>query len=102
MKLNVVLFQEGPYWVAQGLEHDITAQGKKIPDALYELQRLLVGYIALRQQKNLPPLELDLPKAPEIYWRRYEEASSRLEPRERISLSSQVPVDVQSEYRVAA
>lgn len=75
MKLSVLLFRECEQWVAQCLEYDIVAQAETIDDVVYEFQRLLVGYVALRLQRNLPPLELDLPPAPGVYWRRYGQAS---------------------------
>lgn len=74
MELKVLLFQECEQWVAQVLEHDITAQGIKTDDAIYELSRLIVGEILMREDLHIAPLD-SIPPAPPVYWERYEHAS---------------------------
>jgi len=59
----VVVFQEGDWVYAQCLEYDITAQGKTLNDCLYELDRLIAGYIAISIERGLEPLR-DLKLAP--------------------------------------
>jgi hypothetical protein len=38
-QLRVVLFREGEKWIAQGLEHDICAQGKDLDEVLLRFRR---------------------------------------------------------------
>ena len=37
--IRVVVFQEGDGWIAQGLEHDICAQGKSFDEAAKRFER---------------------------------------------------------------
>ena len=74
MILTVLLFKEGPYWVAQGLEYDIVAQGETRLIAIDELHQMCIKAVFLNQQLNLHPFELSYPKAPDLYWKRYEES----------------------------
>ena len=68
MKINVILFERGPgEWVAQCLEYDIGAQASNLPDLFYELQRSLVGHIAICLKRDQEPFEC-LPPAPSQYW----------------------------------
>jgi hypothetical protein len=39
--LRIVLFREGRFWLAQGLEHDIGAQGEDLRDLLVRLELAL-------------------------------------------------------------
>lgn len=52
-RLRVVLFREGPFWLAQGLEHDIGVQGEDLGDIIIRLE------LALEQEaaalSSLPP-----------------------------------------------
>ncbi len=77
MTLDVLLFQETGSWVAQCLQYDIAAPGRKIDDAIYELQRIICGQIVVRKELNLPSIEQGLPRAPEIYWRLYHQAKKK-------------------------
>jgi len=102
MNLSVLLFRETDTWVAQCLEFDIVAQASTIDDVIYEFQRVLCGHIAIRKELNLPPLESDMPPAPEVYWRQYERAARLDKTSPRIQVPS-IPVEVQHpEYRLAA
>lgn len=75
MELSVLLFQQRGCWVAQCLEYNIAAQGNIIDDAVYELQRLICGQIAIRKELKLPSLEAALSPTPEIYRQLYEKAT---------------------------
>lgn len=122
LELNILLFRGNENWIAQGLEYDIGAQGKTIDDALYELQRLIIGHVAIRQELDLPPLQEAIPKAPEMYWRQFEKAKRletelppmtvekeppiipREEPRPHFPIAGNhsVPVTTSGEFRIAA
>jgi hypothetical protein len=102
MNINILLFQERGIWVAQCLEFDVAAQASTLNDVIYEFQRVLCGHIAMRKELDLPPLESDLPPAPEVYWRQYERAARLEKTAPRIQIPS-MSVDVQHpEYRIAA
>lgn len=73
LKMHAVLFQEEGWWVAQCLEHDIAAQARTQADLLYELQRLLAGYLLLGSELGRD-LFHGMPKAPRRYWDLYERA----------------------------
>ena len=71
VSVRVVVFQEGDWVCAQCLEHDIAAQGKTLDDCLYELERLIVGHIAISIDNGLDPLR-DLKPAPRRFWEWFE------------------------------
>lgn len=103
MELDVLLFQETGSWVAQCLQYDIAAPGRKIDDAIYELQRIICGQIVVRKELNLPPIEQALPRAPEIYWKLYHQAARIEKNPPRIEMQSGICVDMnREEFRVAA
>lgn len=54
-RLRVVLFREGRFWLAQGLEHDIGVQGEDLNDVMVRLE------LALEQDAGILT---DLPPAP--------------------------------------
>jgi predicted RNase H-like HicB family nuclease len=71
VRFQVVVFQEGDWVCAQCLEHDITAQGNTLDDCLYELERLIVGHIAIGVEHGLEPLR-NLNPAPRRFWEWFE------------------------------
>ncbi len=103
-ELRVLLFQEGEHWVAQGLEYDVGAQGKTIDDALYEMQRVLLGQIVIRQELDLPPFETAVPRAPALYWRQFEQANPVEKTPPHMTAGDRIPVQVNGTrvYEIAA
>lgn len=71
--LRVVVFQEGPFVCAQCLEYDIAAQAKTLEDCLYELERLVIGHIAIAVENGLEPFQ-NLKSAPARFWQWFEES----------------------------
>jgi len=67
INLTVLLFKDGPWWVAQALEVDIASQGKSVDDAEYELQLAVSAFLAF----NGVDAFLALPRAPERYWKQW-------------------------------
>lgn len=65
-QLSLLIFKEDDWWVAQCLEYDIAAQARTLPDVQYEIQRVLVGRIAMAKKLEIDPFE-DLSPAPEVY-----------------------------------
>ena len=80
LTLNVLIFQGEKEWIAQGLEYHINAQGPSPRDALYQLQRLLAGQVFIRQALGLPLLTEALPRAPEVYWKQFNQAAWKKRP----------------------
>jgi hypothetical protein len=73
IKINVILFERDPgEWVAQCLEYDIGAQAGSLPDLVYELQRSLVGHIAVSREHGLEPFAC-LGSAPSYYWEKWQQ-----------------------------
>jgi hypothetical protein len=72
--LRVVVFQEGDAWIAQGLEHDIAAQGSDL-EAVRE--RFVATFAAeQRQAREQGKQTLDIAPAPEHFFQMWEERSS--------------------------
>lgn len=79
-EVKVLLLQEGDYWVAQGLEHDIAAQGKTIAAAKMAFERTFVGQIVVDVRSDKQPLE-GIERAPQHYWDKFEHAERLAEQR---------------------
>lgn len=77
-QLDIVVFQAGKAWGAQCLQHDIGAQGSTLLDVLYEMQRALVGHVAVCRQLNMKPFE-GFAAAPQEYWDMWSD-SVKVEP----------------------
>lgn len=66
-ELHFVVFQTGPIWAAQCLEHDLGAQAATLDDVLYELQRVIFGELLIAKELGAEPFEGREP-APREYW----------------------------------
>lgn len=71
--VRVLLFQQDGQWIAQCLEHDITAQGETLEEARRGWEHTLVGYLCLSEENGVKPLA-NVPRAPKFYWDRFEQA----------------------------
>lgn len=71
--VKVLFLQEGDYWVTQGLEYDVAAQGKTIAEAKKSFENTFLGQIVLDIKENRKPLE-GISKAPEEFWNKFKEA----------------------------
>lgn len=80
--LNVLIFQQGPFWVAQCLEHDINSQGTSIDQALDRLECILSISMEIDAEENKEPLK-DIPPAPAKYMKMFLKAV-RLDKRQPI------------------
>ena len=65
-QLNLLIFKEDDWWIAQCLDYDIAAQARTLSDVQYEFQRILVGRIAMAENLNVDPFE-NLTPAPNGY-----------------------------------
>jgi hypothetical protein len=61
-------------WIAQCLEVDIASQGRTIPDAMYELSRMIAARILTGDELGIDPFA-GVPAAPMALWDRYRDAS---------------------------
>jgi hypothetical protein len=66
LQLKVVIFQEGPAWVAQVLERDMAAHGGTPYAALAAIQQVLFAHTAFDETFQRPPLSR-LKRAPQVY-----------------------------------
>jgi hypothetical protein len=66
-KMHVLLIKEGPHWIAQGLEHDIAAQGVTFKEAIHLFGVLLLAEVRYDRKNGLKPLDR-IGKAPQRYW----------------------------------
>jgi hypothetical protein len=66
-KLRVVIFQEGEWLCARCLEYGFATQAKSLDDLRYDLERMIVGHIALSLANGLKPFR-NRRRAPEKYW----------------------------------
>jgi hypothetical protein len=71
--VSVLIRQEGAVWVAQGLEYDITAQGKNIREAVERFEKVFVSQVFLDVRMNKQPLQ-GVKQAPREYWAQFEDA----------------------------
>ena len=66
--LSVLLFKDSSgMWIAQGLEHDISAHGANIEAVKLAFERTITGYLRLDAQHNREPLS-SLRPAPKHFW----------------------------------
>ena len=89
IRISVLLLQEDNYWVAQGLEHDIAAQGRNISEAKEAFKKTIIGQIILDIKDNLKPLE-SIERAPQIYWNIFKKAE-RLTEQPKFAMPESVP-----------
>lgn len=78
-KLSMVVFQEGDWLCAQCLELDFATQAKTLPDLLYDLQKMIVGHIAISRENGLKPFA-KVGRAPKKYWDMFRRSKITLPP----------------------
>ena len=79
VSVRVVVFQEAEWVCGQCLEYDIAAQAKTLEDCLSELERLVVGHVAISVEHGLEPLR-NLKPAPAQFWEWFERSKIPLSP----------------------
>ena len=72
---KILLFQEGGGWIAQCLDHDIVTQGDNIKQAQERMILTIICQITLALKVGKTPLS-DVEKAPEKYWKLFEQGLS--------------------------
>jgi predicted RNase H-like HicB family nuclease len=76
--ISVILLQEGEWWSAQCLEHDIAVQAKTLPELRNELERVLLLHVMLAKEEGAEPFS-NLSRAPQKYWDMFAAAKLRVE-----------------------
>ncbi len=74
ISFNAVFYQEGPCWIGQVLEHDITVQAKALPDLKGCLLAKVTAEIAICKDLGEKTLGAIGP-APKRFWDMFHEAS---------------------------
>ena len=102
--VSVLLMKEDDFWVAQGLEFDVAAQGKTIQDAKNSFERTFIGQILVDVLNGEEPLS-QVPRAPERYWAEFN-GGERLRDRQVMPIPESIPpaymiAPVTAELRVA-
>lgn len=76
--INVVLYQEGSHWIAQGLEYDITAQAPSLPELRERFAVKVAAEVAISVELKREPLE-GIDPAPAHFWRMFDKARMTVE-----------------------
>ncbi len=69
--IRAVVFQEDDWLYAQCLEYDIAAQARTLESLTHELQRIILGHMAICEENGLEPFR-NLPRAPQKFWDMFE------------------------------
>ena len=73
--LHAVLFEDRGWWVAQCLEHNLTASSKNPRELLQKLERVLKVQIEADLEAGKPPFSA-LPGAPRRFWTLFQSAAT--------------------------
>lgn len=65
--LTVLFIRQGRFYIAQALEHDISAQGSTIRRAKHAFEQAFIGRVLLDRRMKREPLS-NTPRAPERFW----------------------------------
>jgi hypothetical protein len=104
VRLSVLLYQEGEFWLAQCLEYDVVAQERSIPKVVEALQWTFYAQILFDEREGQPPFST-VEKAPQKFWDLFETAIplGRTYPTLPTVMSPGSAVEsVQEEFRLAA
>ena len=99
--ISVLLFKEGDAWVAQGLEHDLAAQGPSIELVQRAFLSALAGQFKLDLQQKRAPLS-HLQPAPMRYWRAWDQATAKTVMRAPAVTASEDQLTVPPAYVIQA
>jgi hypothetical protein len=70
-RLRIVIFQEGEWLCAHCLDYDFATQAKNLDALRYDLERMIVGHIAVSLANGLKPFK-SRRRAPKRYWVMFE------------------------------
>ena len=73
IEISVILYQEDSHWIAQGLEHDITAQAPSLPELSERFAMKVLAEAAISMELGREPLQ-GIDPAPARFWRMFDDA----------------------------
>ena len=73
IKINVVVYEDGDLWIAQGIEYDIAAYADSLSQAVSKFERALIANLAMNVELGRPGLEKIGP-APQRFRELFEQA----------------------------
>ena len=79
MIFQVLLFQEGNQWVAQGLEMDIVVQSSSAKEATEAFILAFLSNLILHEELKQVVYRENIPPAPDIYWKQIMKATPYLD-----------------------
>jgi hypothetical protein len=77
--MKVIVYQEGPVWIAQGIEVDIVARATTLDAVQEAFKRAVARTMAVSKHLSGQPFS-GIGKAPDKFKRMFEDAQSRLVP----------------------
>jgi hypothetical protein len=75
--ISVVLYQEDGLWIAQGLQHDITARGNNPVEASDRFNQKFGAELIMSMEIGEEKPLAGVPRAPKEFWDMYEAAKMR-------------------------
>lgn len=100
-EVRVVMLQENDTWIAQGLDYDITGHGDTADAALDNLGDTLLGQAIVDIHHGLEPLS-NTPKAPEFYWKKFNQEGWRKEKHFAVSEKRSIPDETPPAFMISA
>ncbi len=73
IKISAILYQEDSWWIAQGLEFDITAQAPSLPELHDRFAMKVLAEVVISLDLNEQPLE-GVPPAPDLFWQMFKDS----------------------------
>lgn len=86
VEMRVVLYREDGFWIAQGLEFDITARGDSPTDASERFNFKVGAELVISYELGDASLLSGVGQAPQKFWDMYNHAKMRIENDEIIPL----------------
>ena len=79
IKVRALVFEDknSKWWSAQCLEYDITMQANSLQDLIYEITRVLTGYMVVSKELGIKPFS-NLGSAPQMFWNLYDRSKTSL------------------------
>ena len=106
VELNFLLTEGEHGWCARCLEYDFVTQADTLGDLAFEIQRTVVGHVAIGAELGRRPFE-GLKRAADEYWESFKRSPLKLQPTEvtvrAISRAARdLPTPELKELRIAA
>jgi hypothetical protein len=99
--LSVLFIEEPRGWSAQVLDYDIATQAASLEELFYEVERILLAYIALAAEEKHAPFE-GIPPAPKKYWEVFEKSPFVMrDPNEGLRIKRVRTPRIQKHIRIA-